>query len=220
MISRLHLTPIVFLVGAAWLVLLVIDGVAVELRWLGHLTTVVPVLLVFLGAFDNWLWKAPWLNGWFTNRPVLCGTWEVSLQTEWVDPKTGTTPGPITCYMAVRQTFSSLSMRLMTPESASWLIAHNIVRSNDGMFQVAGVYMNKPNLPLRGERSEIHYGAILLDVQGQPPTALEGHYWTDRHTRGTMRFTRRKAKSFATYEEARSAFAEAPSTDLPAKGGA
>ena len=220
MISRLHLTPIVLLIGAAWLVLLIIDGVAVELRWLSHLTTVVPILLVLLGVFDNWLWKAPWLNGWFTNRPVLGGTWEVSLQTEWLDPKTGKPPGSITCYMAVRQTFSSLSMRLMTPESASWLIAHNIVRSNDGIFQVAGVYMNRPNLRLRGERSEIHYGAMLLDVQGQPPTALEGHYWTDRHTRGTMRFTRRKAKSFATYEEARSAFAEAPSTDLPAKGGA
>lgn len=219
MLSRLHLTPIVLLVGAVWLVLLVIDGVAVELRWLGHLTTVVPILLVFLGVFDNWLWKALWLNGWFTDRPILCGTWEVSLQTEWVDPKTGTTPGPITCYMAVRQTFSSLSMRLMTPESASWLIAHNIVRSNDGMFQVAGVYMNKPNLLLRGERSEIHYGAILLDVQGRPPTALEGHYWTDRRTRGTMRFARRKAKSFATYEEARSAFAKAPLPNGPPKEG-
>lgn len=219
MISRLHLTPIVLLVGAAWLVLLIIDGVAVELRWLRHVTTVVPILLVFLGVFDNWLWKAPWLNGWFTNRPVLCGTWEVALQTEWVDPNTGTTPGPITCYIAVRQTFSTLSMRLMTPESASWLIAHNIVRSNDGMFQVAGVYMNKPNLPLRGERSEIHYGAFLLDVQGQPPTALEGHYWTDRQTRGTMRFTRRKARSSATYEEARGAFAEALSPNVQAKGG-
>jgi hypothetical protein len=122
--------------------------------------------------------------------------------------------------MAVRQTFSSLSMRLMTPESASWLIAHNIVRSNDGMFQVAGVYMNRPNLPLRGERSEIHYGAILLDVQGRPPSALEGHYWTDRHTRGTMRLTRKEAKTFATFEEARRAFGEASSSNVPTKGGA
>ena len=219
MISRLHLTPIVLLVGVAWLVLLVIDGVAIELRWLRHLTTVVPILLVLLGIFDNCLWKVPWVNGWFTNRPVLCGTWEVTLQTEWVDPKTGTTPRPITCYMAVRQTFSSLSMRLMTPESASWLIAHNIVRSNDGVFQVAGVYMNKPDLALRGERSEIHYGAILLDVQGQPPTELEGHYWTDRQSRGTMRFVRKKAKVFATYEKARGACSEASSSNLFTKEG-
>lgn len=206
MISRLHLTPIVFAVGLVWLALLALDGVVVDIQWLRHGATVVPVLLVALGAFDNWLWKARWLNGWFAKRPVLCGTWEVSLQTEWVNPKTGVRPGPITCYMAVRQTFSFLSMRLMTPESVSWLIAHNIVRSNDGIFQVAGVYMNEPDISLRGERSEIHYGALLLDVQGQPPRSLSGHYWTDRETRGTMVFARRMAKVCATFEEAQREF--------------
>lgn len=216
MISRLHLTPIVLLVGGTWLVLLVINGVAVELRWLGSLTTVVPVLLVLLGVFDNWLWKSPWLTGWFTNRPILCGTWQVTLQTEWVDPNTGTTPGPITCYMAVRQTFSTLSMRLMTSESASLLIAPNIVRSNDGLFQVAGVYMNKPNLTQRGQssekRSEIHYGAILLDVQGRPATSLEGHYWTDRRTMGTMHFRAKSKKVFESFDEAHAAFGAAPAS--------
>lgn len=210
MISRLHITPIVFVVGMAWLVLLLIHGVAVELRWLGSLTSVVPVLLVLLGVFDNWLWKAHWLSGWFTNRPVLCGTWQGTLQPEWVDPRTGTTPGPITCYMVVRQTFSTLSMRLLTSESSSWLIAHNIVRSNDGLYQVAGVYMNKPQLNQRSEnsekRSEIHYGAILLDVQGRPATSMQGHYWTDRPTRGTMHFRTKRDTIFETFEEAHAAF--------------
>lgn len=220
MISRLHLTPIVLLVGIAWLVLLVINGVAVELRWLGSLTTVVPVVLVLLGVFDNWLWKSRWLSGWFTNRPVLCGTWQVVLQTEWVDPITGTTPGPITCYMAVRQTFSTLSMRLMTLESSSWLIAHNIVRSNDGVYQVAGVYMNRPQLKQRGEssekRSEIHYGALLLDVQGRPATSLQGHYWTDRRTRGTMQFRAKKDTVYESFEEAHAAFASKPACEANA----
>lgn len=206
MISRLHLTPIVFVVGLVWLALLAVSGVVVELRWLRHGTTVVPVLLVVLGAFDNWLWKARSLNGWFTKRPVLCGTWEVSLQREWVNPLTRERPGMSTCYMAVRQTYSSLSMRLMTSESVSWLIAHNIVRSNDGTYQVAGVYMNTPDLSLRGERSEIHYGALLLDVQGQLASSLSGHYWTDRETRGTLAFRRRVANIYATYEEARCGF--------------
>jgi hypothetical protein len=206
MISRLYLTPIIFVVGVVWLALLALDGVVIELQWLRHGATVVPVLLVALGAFDNWLWKARCLNGWFTKRPVLCGTWQVTLQTEWVNAKTGERPGPIDCYMVIRQTFSSLSMRLMTPESVSWLIAHNIVRSNDGTFQVAGVYMNKPDLSLRGERSEIHYGALLLDVQGQPPSSLSGHYWTDRQTRGKMDCTRKITKVCATYAEAQHTF--------------
>lgn len=216
MISRLHLTLIVLLVGAAWLVLLVINGVAVELRWLESLTTVVPVLLVLLGVFDKWLWKSPWLTGWFTNRPVLCGTWQVELQTKWVDPRTGSSPGPIACYMAVRQTFSSLSMRLMTPESASKLIAPNIER-DDGVFRVAGIYVNEPSLTQRGEdsdkRSEIHYGALLLNVQGRPVAALEGRYWTDRCTMGTMRFRARKEKVFENFEEAHAAFGAVPASE-------
>lgn len=114
-------------------------------------------------------------------------------------------------------TSTTLSMRLMTPESASWLIAHNIVRSNDGLFRVAGVYMNKPNLAQRGEnsekRSEIHYGSLLLDVQGRPATSLEGHYWTDRRTRGTMHFRAKKAKVFENFDEAHAAFGAAPASE-------
>lgn len=207
MISRLHLTPIVFLIGSVWLGLLVIDGVAVELVWLKHLSTVVPVALVVLASFDRWLWKLPWLNGWFANRPVLCGTWRVELRSEWVNPETGAKPGPIICYMAVRQTFSSLSMRLMTPESTSELVAERILVAADGVARVVGVYTNEPKLSLR-ERSPIHYGSLLLDVHGHPPMALEGSYWTDRESRGTMRLTDRRTHVFATYEEAHKLFQE------------
>lgn len=205
MISRLHLVPIVFIVGVVWLILLVIDGVAVELAWLQRLTAVVPVLLVALGIFDRWLWKHPWINGWFAKRPVLCGTWEVTLQTEWKNPETGEVPGPDLCYMAVRQTFSSLSMRLMTKESSSELVAERIVQAEDGVFRILGVYTNKPRIAVR-HRSEIHFGALLLDVQGDPPISLEGHYWTDRSTRGSMNFTRRKSDVFASYDGAHTAF--------------
>jgi hypothetical protein len=205
MISRLHLTPIVLFIGLVWLGLLFINGVAVELVWLKHLSIVVPVLLVALGAFDRWLWKWPWLNGWFANRPVLCGTWRVELTSEWVNPATGVRPAPIICYMAVRQTFSSLSMRLMTSESTSELVAERILVAPDGVSKAVGVYMNQPKLSVR-EHSAIHHGALLLDVHGDPPTALEGSYWTDRESRGTMRLTDRRAKVFSSYEEAARAF--------------
>lgn len=208
MLTRLHLTTIVLLVGVVWLVLLVIDGVAVELKWLRPCTTVVPILLVLLAGFDKWLWMLPFVNGWFTHRPVLMGTWQVSLQTEWKDPKTKTIPGPIVCYMSVRQTFSSLSMRLMTAESASTLIADSVVRSNDGVFQVVGVYMNTPSIALRGKRSEIHYGALLLSVPGLRPKTFEGHYWTDRLTKGSLKFVRHVAGVLTTYEEAQRTFAK------------
>lgn len=139
-------------------------------------------------------------------RPDLRGTWRVVLKSEWVDPKTGRSPEPITCYMAIRQTLTTLSMRLMTPESSSWLVAHRVMLSPDGLYQVAGVYTNKPQVHLRGDRSEIHFGAILLDVHGDPPAELDGHYWTDRDTRGAMQLTDRRRETCSTFEEAAAVF--------------
>jgi hypothetical protein len=104
----------------------------------------------------------------------------------------------------------------MTPESDSWLVANKVVLSDDGVFQVAGVYINKPQLHLRGGRSEIHYGAILLDIHGEPPTELRGHYWTDRQTRGSLRLSERRTEALPTYETASRVFtvvdAGAPAT--------
>jgi hypothetical protein len=114
--------------------------------------------------------------------------------------------------MAVRQTFSSLSMRLMTSESTSELVAARVLVAADGVSKVVGVYVNQPKLSVRN-RSAIHYGGLLLDVHGDPPTALEGSYWTDRDTRGTMHLSDRHTQIFASYDEADEAFRRA----LPAR---
>ena len=96
----------------------------------------------------------------------------------------------------------------MTAESSSWLVAHKIVEENDGVFLVTGVYTNTPKLKFRGDRSEIHYGALLLQVLGDPPTTLEGHYWTDRDSSGAMRLSDKKNVLFSTYEEARDGYGD------------
>ncbi len=206
MISQLYLTPIAFIIGSILLIMLIIDGVNVQVSWLRHITTTASILLLILAAFDRWLWKSPLLNGWFAKRPDINGTWKVIIQTNWVNPKTQQVLGPITGYMAVRQTFSTLSMRLMTGESNSKLRADKIVESNDGTFQIVGVFINQPLLHLRGNRSEIHNGALILDIRGIPPQSLDGHYWTDRNTRGTMSFVAKEKKIFSTFDEANAAF--------------
>lgn len=206
--SRLHIVVFLGLTSAAWAALLLLRGVPIAWAHLWPFGLVVSFLVLVVTVFDRYAWAWPILQGWYVERPDLRGTWRVTLQTQWKDPATGQIPGPNTCYMAVRQTHSSLSMRLMTAESASWLVAQNIVVSEDGLFQVTGVYMNEPELHLRGVRSEIHYGAILLDVHGQPPTDLQGKYWTDRQTRGTMQLTDRRKDICPTYAAARTVFGD------------
>ena len=174
MIPRIHLSTILLLAAFIWGVLLMVaGGVAVSISWLRYLSTVTGALLFLLGAFDVWLWRLPFLQGWFVRRPSIGGTWRTVVRSNWIDPSTGERIEPVEGYMAIRQTYSSLSLRLMTSESASELIGSEIVSFPDGTFRITGVYRNEPKQLIR-DRSPIHNGAILLTVIGRPATALKG----------------------------------------------
>ena len=190
MMSRLHIGTFLALAVLAWVVLLFVRNIPFSWEFLWPYGLVVSVLATGVAVFERWGWAWPFLQGWFVRRPDLRGSWRIEIKSEWVDPATGNEIDPISCYMAVRQSLTTLSMRLMTAESSSWLIAHEIVEEKDGVFLVTGVYTNTPKLELRGDRSEIHFGALQLQVLGNPPASLEGHYWTDRNSRGIDAFIR------------------------------
>jgi len=97
--------------------------------------------------------------------------------------------------MVVRQTFSTLSLRLLTEESSSELVGTEIVCSADGLYCVSGVYRNEPRFQVR-EASPIHYGAVWLTIINEPIKKVVGHYWTDRATAGEMEMSNRQ-KNFS-----------------------
>ena len=72
------------------------------------------------------------------------------------------------------------------------MISSTIINSGDGRYKLTGIYRNEPDLQIM-ERSPIHNGAFVLEVEGHPnsPTTLKGHYWTDRLTKGEMTAVRR-----------------------------
>ena len=200
MISRIHLSTTLLLAALIWgILLMVVSGVAVSISWLRHLSAVTGILLFLLSAFDMWLWRLPILQGWFVKRPNIHGTWQTIIYSNFVDPSTGKEIEPIKGCMAIRQTYSTLSIRLMTSESASELIGSEIVSFPDGTFRVAGIYRNEPKQLIR-DRSPIHNGAILLQVIGMPVTNLKGHYWTDRNTSGEIELTNRLNKIYHDFE--------------------
>lgn len=205
MISKTHLSTILFIAAIAWGVLLVVSGVTVSVSWLKYLSTVTGILLLILGGFDLWLWRLPLLQGWFVKRPIISGTWRGVLRSDWVDPSTGKVHEPINGFMVVRQTYSSLSLRLLTKESSSELIGAEIVSDLDGTRRIAGVYRNEPRQSNR-QRSPIHYGGILLQVVDRPATGLNGHYWTDRNTSGEIGLSDRRSELYPNFETAKHAF--------------
>ena len=207
MLSRLHISSFIGLTIAVWLIALWAQGMPV-LSWafIKPSSIVVGVISFIVIIFKKYVWAWSICRGWYVKRPDIRGTWKVELRGSWVDPNTGNGIEPIIGYAVVRQTLTNLSLRLMTTESRSKLIAHSIDQEEDGLFRLAGIYRNEPRIELQGVRSDIHYGAFSLEIHGQPVESLEGHYWTDRETRGVMMLHNRKLNLYETYEKAREAF--------------
>lgn len=204
MISRLHLSTIVVIVIAIWALILVIEGVAVSVSWLRPFSPVIGVVLLLLLAFDRWLWRIRLLHGWFVKRPILRGLWKIELQSEWKAPETGNRPAVIEAYLVVRQTYSHLSLRLLTKESSSETLVAEVVEAADGMFRVYAVYRNEPRPEFR-ERSPIHYGAFFIDFECDSQRLI-GDYWTDRNTRGQFTTAGHLNGVCSNYHEAKSVF--------------
>ena len=192
MIEKLHLSAIILAAAFIWGVLLLFEGVPISPAWFHPFSRVVGTLMILLTAFDLWIWRWPILRGWLVKRPVLTGTWRAEVRSNWVDPATGQTVTRAG-FMVVQQTFSRLSLSLITEESRSELLGAEISRGGDGTYRVFGVYRNEPRFAVR-HRSEMHYGALELRVAGSRPERIEGHYWTDRDTAGELTLTERKAR--------------------------
>jgi hypothetical protein len=119
---------------------------------------------------------------------VLHGTWHGEIASDWVDPQTNErVPADRDVFLVVRQRFWHVSIRLLTKESASGSMLANFTTAADEVHQLVYVYTNTPRSEVR-HRSELHYGAVVLGAPRDATEGLEGHYFTDRKTRGEMRF--------------------------------
>jgi hypothetical protein len=203
--SRIHLSAILLIAASLWAAVLSFAGVPLSTTWFRPFSPVLSVLLLLFVAFDLWAWRFRFLQGWFVPRPDVRGTWRVVLQSDWKEPATGQTIGPITAFLVIRQTFSMISMRMLTVESSSELVGAAIAKANDGTYRISGVYWNEPKLSVR-DRSPIHYGGLLLDVEGSPVERLSGHYWTDRATKGEIASVAHKIEQLVSFDSASRAF--------------
>ena len=164
---------------------------------------VVGAITFFVTVFNKHLWSWKIFRGWYVKRPDLRGTWKVELKSSWIDPETGKVNDPTYGYAVIRQTLTSLTLRLMTKESTSFLVSHNIDQQEDeSLFKLLAVYRNEPKIELQGVRSAIHHGSFALEIHGSPVYELQGHYWTDRGTKGGMTLSNKITKLYDTYEQA------------------
>lgn len=204
MLTRLHISSFIGLTIAIWLLILWLQDMPVlSADFVKPFGTVVGFMTLFVTAFNKYMWSWKIFKGWYVKRPDLRGTWKVELKSSWKNPETGEVITPVCGYAVIRQSLTFLSLRLMTEESRSVLVAHSIEQQEDeDLFKLVGVYRNEPKIELQGVRSEIHHGSFALEIHGSPVEELEGHYWTDRATKGGMKLFGRVDKLYSTYEQA------------------
>ena len=65
MIERLHLSTLLLVAAVVWGVLLLLQGIAVEVSWVRPISIVTGILLLALAFFDLYLWKLWILQSWF-----------------------------------------------------------------------------------------------------------------------------------------------------------
>jgi SMODS-associating 2TM, beta-strand rich effector domain len=206
---------LVTIIAAVWAVAMLIGGIGTPAGMWRLFSTVTGSVGVLLLVFETYLWRLPFLHPWLVAVPNLRGVWKTEIRSNWVNPETNQGIAPIKAYMVVRQTYSGVSMRLITKESTSKLMASTILREQDGLYAVIGVYCNEPKHSVR-DRSPIHYGSLVLHVVGQPVSTLGGHYWTDRGTQGELYLSKCKNLFPQDFESAAKAFgSETPAAATP-----
>ena len=195
---------IVLTSGALWLGLLILQGARVQASWLRYLGGVAGVIIVGVFLFDRYAWKWRGVHH-LTKRRVLHGTWKGVLVSNWVDPKTDDVVPPKECYLVVHQTYSEVAVALMTEESGSRSITAGVHDPARGQCLLSAIYQNTPDLLIH-DRSRIHRGGVVLEIAGSPPSSLKGYYWTDRDSKGEMRFEAHVARTADRFEDAEKLF--------------
>jgi hypothetical protein len=155
-------------------------------------------LFAIIVVFNRWAWRLPGVVAVLRTGPVLRGTWK-GTTTSTVDNQTRD------AYVAIRQTFSNIEVRLISEESHSETTSCQLVRRPDSFSIIEYSYENVPRTSVR-HRSEVHFGAARLECAGQRPTRLEGNYWTDRRTTGELVFAQFTPKVLQTLRDAERGF--------------
>jgi hypothetical protein len=199
--NSLLLAVLLAAVVIAWATSLLVAKVPLTIALMKPITWAFTAMGVAAFAFDRWIWRLPFLYPQLVRVPDLQGTWKGQVISNWIDPATGSKKPPIEAFLAIRQTYFSIHMRLITKESQSHILAGKIFCNVDETCEIAGIFRNTPRMTSR-DVSPIHNGGVLLRVQGDSRFTLEGDYWTDRDTKGELRFTEKAKDVFHDFERA------------------
>lgn len=159
---------------------------------------VATILGGLLFCWNRWLWSWPVIRL-LSRFPNIKGTWKGHVQSDWQDKQ----PGLIDVYVVIRQTYSTLDVRLFSNESSSVSLCATLLSDTENIYRIAVTYLNTPTT-LHIGKSPISHGGMLLNVRGREPVQqLDGGYWTDRGTKGEIKLTEHSKELCSGFDDAK-----------------
>ncbi len=188
---NLNLKPFLFILlifsGLVWFTIATVSGLNMGhfIDFMRPIPKVVTADLILVGFFMKWGWRWKLLQGWLVPFPDLNGTWQGQIQTNWKDAQ-GNKPDRIPVILTIKQTFGRAScvMRTAEMESHSYVEGFSIDREAQ-ILRLCYSYTSKPKSGLR-ERSTPHDGTIVFNIISKRAKKLDGEYWTQRQTTGSV----------------------------------
>jgi len=197
MLSELRVWSLVALTGAIWVTLVAASFASGNSDALSVIVDLLPILLILAAAFEKRGWRAQWLHPRWVSTPVVIGTWRGTLTHYQNDVATTKT-----VYVVVRQSLTTATVRLLSDQSTSEQVAGGVAAGESGYPIIAYLYRNKPGIGQRHSTSNVQYGGAVLEIVGDPATGLDGEYWTDRFTKGSLVFREHCPSIAQTYDAA------------------
>jgi hypothetical protein len=189
--KNLNIKPFLYLLAGFSAVVLFLAAIVqgFDLRNFLDVLRLIPIVATADGiayfVFTVWLWRWKCFQGWLIPFPDLNGTWQGHIQTNWKDSE-GKTPDPIPTILTIKQSFGRMSCVMRTEEMESHSYLEGFCIDKDAQVrQLCYSYTSRPKANLR-ERSTPHDGTMLFNIVGVPVYKLEGEYWTQRQTAGTV----------------------------------
>ncbi len=192
--KNLNIKPFLYLFAGFSVIVLFLAALlqGFDLRNFLDVARLIPIVATADGIayfiFTAWLWRWNPLQGWLVPFPDLNGTWQGYIQTNWKDAE-GQAKGPIPIILTIKQSFGRISCVMRTEEMESHSYLEGFCIDKDAQIRrLCYSYTSRPKASLR-ERSTPHDGSILFNIIGTPVNKIEGEYWTQRQTTGTVILT-------------------------------
>jgi hypothetical protein len=186
--TKAYIWVIVVLTISIWAAVLFCFGIELtgSVEAIKKLPLVVTIEAFIWVIFTQWAWKKRMFQSWLIVEPIIEGTWKGTIETTWIDPKTGNTPGPIPIVLSIKQSFYSINCSIYTAESTSYSYSGKIwIDESTNVKRFIYTYTNKPKASVR-HRSDFHDGTANLRIVGGSRNKMEGDYWTTRMSTGDI----------------------------------